>query len=210
MSDMVPIRPETTSLDQKPRQKRDDRPEMEPVVKHPGRLAKPSLAKKAASTFLAEDIENVKSFIIFDVIVPGIKEAFLSSMEMLLFGSTRRGGRRNVGRTNERVSYDTYYDSSRNGRSDRGRSTSNGGKSSINDIELDYPDEADDAVEAIQERIIRYGDASLQDLFRACRMSYDHVDQNWGWERGQENDFYTQRLRNGKYTIITPKLRLLQ
>ena len=40
-------------------------------------------------------------------------------------------------------------------------------------------------------------------------MKYDYVDQDWGWERGQEDGFRYERVRGGQFLIITPKLRHL-
>ena len=211
MNEMVPIRPEKSSLDMAYDDAKPTRPkDLEPVVNHPGKR-KTSLAKKAANTFLAEDIDNVKQFIIFDVIVPGIKEAFLSSIEMLLFGSTRRGGRRNVGRTNERVSYDAYYDSARDDRRDRRYNSRSSRKSSLEDIELYDRYDAERVIEKIQRRIRDEGYASLANLFQLCDMSFDHTDYNWGWERGQEREFVAVPVYGGRaWTIETPKLKLLQ
>ena len=213
MNEMVPIRPEISSLDQKiPDEKNLKTKDMDPVVKHPGKRMKPTFTQKMASTFLAEDIKVVKDRFVNYILVPGIKEAFMSTLEMLLFGDgPRRGGyRRNVGRTNERVSYDTYYDSSRYDRSDRRDYSGSRSKSRVDNIELDFYEDADDAVVAIQKRIRRDGYAYLANLFQACNMSFDHTDYNRGWERGQEQDFDVRRLRNGNWTIITPELRNLK
>lgn len=211
MNEMVPIRPEISSLDQKiPDEKNMKSKEMAPVVKHPGKIRKPSFTQKAANVFLAEDLKVVKDHFINYILVPGIKEAFMSTLEMLLFGEGRyRGGRRNASRTNERVSYDTYYDSSRYDRCDRRDYSSSRSKSRIDNIELDFYEDADEAVIAIQKRIRRDGYAYTANLFQACKMSFDHTDYNEGWERGQEQDFDVRRLRNGHWTIKTPETRNL-
>lgn len=208
---MVPIRPDESSLERASFQKeKQTRPDVKPINQR-GKVVekKPSLARKAASTFLAEDIENVKEFIIFDVVVPGIKEAFLSSMEMLLWGSTRRGGyRRNDSRSNERVSYNTYYRSSRDDRSDRRRDTNRDSASDFRDLVFTDRRDAEDIVNEIKERIIEYGDASLADMYQACKLKYSHTDMNWGWQQGQEDDIYVRQVRGG-YKIEVPKLRML-
>ena len=67
---------------------------LEKVVSGGTKTRKKSEVKKFANIFVPEDTENVKSYIVMDVIVPGIKNAIADVVSIMLFGeSGRLGGR---------------------------------------------------------------------------------------------------------------------
>ena len=92
---------------------------LEKVVSGGTKTRKKSEVKKFANIFVPEDVENVKSYILIDVIVPGIKNAIADAVSIMLFGEAGRlGGRNNKG---SRASYQRYYDDRRDDRRDYGR-----------------------------------------------------------------------------------------
>lgn len=92
---------------------------LEKVVSGGTKTRKKSEVKKIANIFVPEDVENVKSYILIDVIVPGIKNAIADAVSIMLFGEAGRlGGRNNKG---SRASYQRYYDDRRDDRRDYGR-----------------------------------------------------------------------------------------
>ena len=72
---------------------------------------KRSEAKKFADVFIQEDVSNVKSYILMDVLVPAVKKALSDivkdGVDMILYGETNRN--RKNGNTS-RVNYRGYYD----------------------------------------------------------------------------------------------------
>ena len=62
---------------------------VEKVIKGSAVPTKPSIGRKFADLFLGDHISNVKEYMLYDRIIPGIKEMFLAGIEMMLFGGDR-------------------------------------------------------------------------------------------------------------------------
>ena len=99
---------------------------IKPVTHGQTVIKKDTVSKKFADVFLAENISNVKNYIIFDVLVPAINDTIvnmLTSGVSMLFkgqpGNYNRGGSGHS-RLNERTSYSSYYGRSSDNR-DRDR-----------------------------------------------------------------------------------------
>ena len=81
---------------------------LEPVVSHDVQVRKKNIAQKFAKAFIAEDLNSVKSYVITDLLIPGIKKMFLSSLEMLLNGKGYSGSKKDKQVTS--ISYRDYYE----------------------------------------------------------------------------------------------------
>lgn len=160
--------------------------DIKPIVQ--GHVKKKGFGEKAAEVFLSEDTKNVKDYVLWDILIPGIKNAFadivIGGIEMALFGSTRssRTGSSRRGGSETRVSYRSYYDNDRDipGRSRIDRS----GSSDVYDfsnIILDSRGDAESVIVSMEELIKRYGDATVADLCSLVGVSSRHTDNNYGW-----------------------------
>ena len=67
------------------------------VVTGAAKTKKKSEARRFLSIFAPDDAENVKSSILSDVIVPGVKAAIADVISIVLFGDTGRIGSRKSG-----------------------------------------------------------------------------------------------------------------
>lgn len=152
---------------------------LDKVVSGGAKTRKKSEVRKFANIFVPEDVENVKSYILMDVIVPGVKGAIADAMSILLFGETGRiGGRRDKG---SRVSYQRYYDDRRDDRRDYARPRAATGFE-YDDIVFDSRGDADMVLDHLEEAIANYGLASVADLYDlsgvTCR---SYTANKYGW-----------------------------
>lgn len=176
-----------------------------PVVKGEVVVKKPSPLKRLASSFVADDLNHVKEFMIYDVIIPAIKDTFMSSLNMLLWGSPNyrgRGGYSN-GR-NERTSYWSYGGGAVTQRSDRGNYVDRRNQSDIRDLLFETRVDAEEVIGVLQDYFERYGKASVADLYDAAGVSHEHTDINFGWLPGAE---FRVRPVSGGYVIDMPRPR---
>ena len=64
---------------------KDDR--LTPIVKRSdGIVKKEGVAKKVKKAFISEDAKDVGSYILFDIIVPGIKDGIFATLERMFYG----------------------------------------------------------------------------------------------------------------------------
>lgn len=174
---------------------------------------KKSLAQKFADTFIREDIDDVKTWLITDIIVPGIKDTILDMLGMMFFGGNGGSYRRGHGRSGydrEHVSYNTYYRSDYGGRSsrreDRGSRRPSNDKVDYRNIILQRRDDADRVVDEMCRRIDQYGQVSIAEMLDLMEISGKYTDNNWGWT--SEKDIGIRRVSNG-YLIDVAEAELL-
>lgn len=163
----------------------DEKKDLAPVAQ--GRIKEKGPGEKMAEVFLSEDTKNVKNYVIWDILIPGIKNALadivIGGIEMALFGSTRgsrSGSSRRGGET--RVSYRSYYDSDRDvpGRSRVDRSGSSS-EYDFSNILLDSRGDAETVILHMEELVDHYGEATVADLCSLVGVNSKHTDNNWGW-----------------------------
>lgn len=152
---------------------------LEKVVSGEAKTRKKSEVKKFANIFAPEDAENVKSYILMDVIVPGVKNAIADAVSILLFGEIGRlGGRRDKG---SRVSYQRYYDDRRDDRREYGRPRAAGGFE-YDDIVFETHGDADMVLDQLEAAIANYGLVSVADLYDLAGITCRSYTANrYGW-----------------------------
>lgn len=152
---------------------------LEKVVSGGTKTRKKSEVKKIANIFVPEDVENVKSYILIDVIVPGIKNAIADAVSIMLFGEAGRlGGRNNKG---SRASYQRYYDDRRDDRRDYGRPRAVSGFD-YDDIVFDTRGDADLVLDQMESAINQYSLVSVADLYDLAGITCRSYTANkYGW-----------------------------
>lgn len=165
---------------------------------------KKSDIKKFTDIFISEDVSNVKSYILIDVLIPAIKKAIsdivTNGIDMILYGEA--GRTRNKYSTASKVSYQRYYD-----RTDEQRrnysafSVRNG----FDYDELIFPTrgDAEAVLDAMNEIITQYGVVSIMDLYDLANVSMDNYAANkYGWT--DISGCKPIRVRDG-YVLNLPK-----
>lgn len=149
------------------------------VVAGTAKTRKKSKAEKLAGIFAPEDVTNVRSYILTDVIVPGIKNAVADVVSIMLFGEAGRiGGRKKNG---SKVSYQRYYEDRRDDRRDYGRPRAAGGFE-YDDIIFETRGDADLVLDQLDASIATYGLVSVADLYDLAGITCPSYTANkYGW-----------------------------
>lgn len=181
---------------------KEERQKLEKVVKGTVKTKKKSELHKFADIFISEDVQNVKSYVFMDLIVPGIKKILFDIItdgaDMFLFGGH---GRHKKNTPSSSVSYRSYYDQ----RDDR-KYTDNRPKSRTRyereDIILDSRGEAEEVLERMSELIDTYGMVTVADLYDLIGKSCEYTDNKYGWTNIRNAE--AVRVRDG-YMLKLPK-----
>mgnify|MGYP003281275485 CR=1 FL=1 len=164
---------------------------------------------KLADIFLASDIESVKKHVIFDVLIPKLKDGFfdivMDSLSMTLFGSS--GKKRSTNASN--VDYTNKFKSSNRERLEADRNDSSPSKTRVNynDIEFDSRDEAEEVLESMYDLLEVYGHVSVLDFFDFADVSCDYTDDKYGWINLDKAQIVP--VRGGRYKIKLPRAMVI-
>lgn len=140
---------------------------------------KKSEVQKFANVFISEDVSNVKSYILMDVLVPSIKKAIsdivTNGIDMILYGET---GKSKKNSTASKVSYQKYYDG---GKKDhilpRSRTSYE-----YDELLFETRGDADIVLDAMNEIIAQYEVVSVADLYDLANVPNDNYAANkYGW-----------------------------
>ena len=173
---------EYKSNSHKSKEARKELPEkkVEKVVSGKVTTKKKNEMQKFADVFVSEDVRNVKTYILKDILIPTIKKAIDDivgeGIHMILYGGS---GRSKSNSSSSRTPYRRYYDE-RNDRDSYGRSY---GRSSYdyNNIILDNRGEAEDVLSRMDDLIDVYGVVSVADLYDLVGVTGSYTDNKYGW-----------------------------
>lgn len=178
---------------------REDK-KIEKVVKGTAKVKKKNELHKVADIFISEDIKNVKSFVLMDVLVPAIKKAIsdivTNGIDMILYGGNGKSRSSNA----SKISYRDYYgrrDDHRQSSEPRTRTGYN-----YDDIILDTRGEAEDVISRMDELIETYGEVSVADLYDLVGITGNYTDNKYGWTNIRNAE--PVRVRDG-YMLKLPK-----
>lgn len=201
MSDKKVLNPDLYKPNSYKSKKEAKKKDLKPVVKHAETREEP-VTKKLASTFISEDMDSVKSYILFEVLIPSIKDAISeiihNGSDMLIYGTTR--GKK----SNGRGTYVSYNNMSKNSRPE----TNNTGARSVRDyreIVYDSRDEASTVLEELFEIVQQYPDegASVADLYSLSNITPNYTDYKYGWR--DMSGVRVKQIRGGKFIIDLPR-----
>lgn len=184
-----------------------ERQKLEKIVKGPVKTKKPSELKKLADSFVSEDLPNIKSYILIDVLIPSAKKAISdiikNGIDMLLYGSTGRSRDSIAGK----ISYSGYYNGDRRD-SDRRQLSNTQGRTrySYDDIFFDTRGEAEEVLSRMDELIEMYGLVRVADLYDLVGITGDYTDNKYGWKNIR--NARVERTRDG-YAIKLPRALLI-
>lgn len=162
---------------------------------------KKSGVAKFAETFISEDISNVKSYVITDIIIPAIKNAILDtitdSANMIFGGSTRRKSNT----PGSRVSYGSFFSDPRQS-SRRIEDRTIKPRYSYDQFTFDHRNDAMEVLSTLEEMIDRYGYARVADFYDAIGVTGEFTDNDYGWMNLSTTEI--SRTRDG-YVIRFPR-----
>lgn len=174
---------------------------VEKVIAGTAKSKKKSEIRKFTDVFISEDVNNVKSYILLEVLVPAIKKAIsdivTNGIDMILYGET---GKTKSNSTASKISYRSYYDE-RNGRRDYSTTRTKSGYN-YDDIILDNRGEAEEVLSRMDELISTYGLVSVADLYDLVGITGNYTDNKYGWTDIRSASVI--RVRDG-YMLKLPK-----
>lgn len=176
---------------------------VEKVTSGKVKTKKKSAASKLAGNIITEDIENVKSYIVGDVIIPSLKktisELVSNGVDMLLYGEPKNRSRS----SSSYISYNRYSNRDRYDDRDRDRyrSSSRTGYAH-DDIILETRGEAEEVLTRMDELIETYKIVSVADMYDLVGITCAYTDNKYGWTNLRNADVI--RVRDG-YMLKLPK-----
>lgn len=185
------------------KEKAPERDKRAEKVVHGKVKAKKNETRKWTDMFISEDVANVKSYIVMDVIVPSIKKAvydlIVGTLDMSLYGG-KGGGKRP---TADKVSYRTDYNSvsRRDDRFSNERNRTSSGYS-YDDITVETRGEAEMVISRMDEIMDEYDQVRVADLYDLVGITGDYTDNKYGWTNIQTARIV--RTRDG-YKIQMPR-----
>jgi len=139
--------------------------------------AKTKKKNEFCSMLISEDANNVKSYILIDVLIPAFKklvdDIITNGKDIVLYGEPR-GTKKGP---SSRISYHNSYDEA-NGNRDR-HNEKRGYRYA--DIFLDTRGEAEEVLVTMEEIISTYGLVSVADLYDMVGHTGSYTDNNYGW-----------------------------
>lgn len=162
---------------------------------------------KFTDIFAPGDVQNIKSYIVMDVLVPAIKKAVsdivTNGIDMILYGDSGSKNRKSTPASS--VSYTRYYDSPKN---DSRTSSYSQPRSrySFEGAVISSRGEAEDVLSRMDELIGRFGAASVADLNDLMGIRGDYTDNKYGWTNLSSAS--VGRVYDG-YILKMPRVMLL-
>ena len=183
------------------KEKEKDIPKKKNIEKVTKGAARTKKKSKFLDSFIAEDVKDVKDYLIGDVLVPTIKstiaEMVSNGVDMALLGEVRHG--RKKSQRGNRTPYRDYYDR----RDDRRRESRRGAAYDFESVIVESRGEAELVLDRMDEIIDNYDSVSITDLYDL--VGYDggkYTDSKYGWTSLRGVD--VARLRDGSYEIVMP------
>lgn len=177
---------------------------VEKVIVGNAKQKKKSEIRKFTDVFISEDIDNVKSYIIADVLVPSIKDALYdvvtTSVKMMLFGDKGKPSSKTSG---SKVSYRSYYDNDRKRDTSYNNSSRNGFE--YDDIIFETRNDAEAVLNGMFDILERYEIVTVADLYDLANITNkNYMINKYGWTNLSNAE--PIRVRDG-YAIKLPKPR---
>jgi len=172
------------------------------IVSGPVKTKQKSELSKVASTFIAEDVSNVKSYIIWDVLIPAAKNTILDIIidsANMFFGGSK--SRKTTNNNYNKVAYNSRFIGSENSRPAERRGPIM--RYSMLDITVPNRGEAEKVIRQMRDSLEEYGEVSVGDLYDFCGIDGDYTDYKYGWVNLESAR--AVRTRDG-YLLDLPKI----
>ena len=148
---------------------------VEKVTKSPAKLK----SKGLAGLLFSEDVKDVKSYILTEVLIPTLKKAIddtvTNGIRYLLFGESRGSNKPN---TSSGISYKDYYRQEKDERKPRSSAWTT---SQYSDVIITDRGEAEEVLRRMDEIVEQYGMVSVADLYDLVGISGDYTAFRYGW-----------------------------
>ena len=198
---MENYKPNSHSFREEQKETAVEKKKVEKVIRGTAKVKKKSEIRKFADVFISEDVSNVKSYVLSDVLIPAVKKLIsdivTDGIDMILYGGT---GRSKKSSGASKISYRNYYDR----KDDRYTSSEPRTRTGYNydDVTLDSRGEAEEVLARMDELIETYGVVSVADLYDLVGITGNYTDNKYGWTNIRNAE--PIRVRDG-YLLKLPK-----
>lgn len=180
-------------------EQKNEKQRPEKVVKGAVKTKKKKEIHKLTDVFISEDINNVKSYVLMDVLVPAIKKAIsdivTNGIDMILYGETGKSTKKRVG--SGYVSYRDYSE-----RRDRHHEARSRDRFDYNDLVFESRGDAEVVLRQMQDMLDHYGVVTVGDMFDASGETAPYTAEKYGWMNLGSAD--VRRVSDG-YVIKLPR-----
>lgn len=157
-----------------------------------GKVKEKTFWQKVRDSFIAEEVHDVKSYVVFDIVIPAIKHTFrnlvMNTLDMSLFGKPMGGATKGDQRGGSTyIAYERAYGGSQSGGYGGGyEKKPRGNAVTVGIRELDrviFNDKSDaiDVLSYLFDNIEGYGIASVADFLSAANVEITPINHKWGW-----------------------------
>ena len=176
----------------------------EKVISGAVKTRKKNELSKFANNIFAEDLRNVKDTVRDEVIIPSIKDilwsVFSNSLEMLIYGSTTRHGKKATGDYN--MPFRDYRDYAGRGGSRPMPRREERPRNDFDELYFTSRGDAEVVLARMHAMLREYRMVSVGDMYDMAGWVPPHTAYNWGWM--SLNDAYVAHTRDG-YVIKTTR-----
>jgi len=185
-----------------------EEPEKKPVIMGKATQKKKSAGRQFVETFVNEDADTIKSHVVFDIIVPYIKDmisaGFHAALDMLLYGNgggpVRSSNGRRIVSSSSRTDYNAVSKQKQNYATRKTQI--------CDDIAFENRGDAEAVLDEMNDIIDKYSQVSAYDYYEAAGITCDYTLKNWGWY--DLTGAIVKMTRDGDYIISMPKCILLK
>ncbi len=162
-----------------------EKKKVEKVIKGDVITKKKPAGQKLAETFISEDVDNIGSYLLFDVLIPAMKDTtydMLTSGLGMLLGRESIGSLRRPPSVDGRTSYEKYSGKNNTGNSTK-YYTDSRTRSRYNpdDIIFGMRVEAEQVLDVLLDIVDEFGMVSISDLKEAVGLDTIPSDNKYGW-----------------------------
>ena len=169
-----------STLNQSPPGESKSDHKVEKIVQGKVKTRKQTFGRKVAKAIFAEELPDVKEHVVWDVVIPGIRDGIRNAL-INIVESIFGGGIGNSGRGGSRVSYRNNYSGSYGRASSSVSGRRSEGLYAFEDVIFDNRGEAETVRDQLNYNIERYGYVSILDYYDMCGLRTRSSDANYGW-----------------------------
>lgn len=156
-----------------------------PVISSKVEVKKKPLLKRVVNAFVGEDVGDVRGYLLFDVLIPAIKnttqDLVTTGLSMVLFGEARRP--ENISRYGQRSVYRSYDSISSRKEQKVYSSYNRRAAHEFDDIVFKTRQDAEEVLSHLADLIEIYGIATVADLYDLIDKTASYTDRGWGWRK---------------------------
>ena len=181
---------------------------LESVVSGNVSMRKKTTLKKVADIFFQKDINDVKSYLIMDVLVPEIRDALynlvMNGLDMMLYDGKRT---RKSSSNTMRVNYSAKYNNQTSIPESSNSSPRTKSGLNFDDVVFDDRMDAEEVLNQMLNIIEQYDSVSVADFCELAGIPGEYTDRKYGWTSLGAAE--VQRISGGGYILNLPRVILL-